>query len=63
MLIVGLFGVMILKKAFNFGAKNLKFIRVRLSYVMFILMLFVPHMNIIFVISTSNDHIINTIYA
>ena len=48
---------------FKFGANNFNFIRVRLGYVMLILMLFVPQMNIIFAISTSNNPIINKIYA
>ena len=34
-----------------------------LCYVMLILMLFAPQMNIIFAISTSNNPIINKIYA
>ena len=51
---------------FKFGAKNFDFIRVRLGqvrlgYVMLIFMLFPPQMSIIFVISTSNNPIINTI--
>ena len=52
------------KMTFKFGAKNFSFIRVRLgqvriAYVNFIL--FAPLMSIIFVISTLNNHIINTI--
>ena len=46
---------------FKYGANNLNFIRVRLGYVMLILMLFAPQMNIIFAISTSNNTIINKI--
>ena len=53
---------------FKFGANNFNFIRVRLGqvrlgYVMLILMLYAPQMNIIFAISTSNNPIINKIYA
>ena len=56
------------KTAFKFGANNFDFIRVRLGqvslgYVMLILMLFAPQMNIIFAISTSINTIINKIYA
>ena len=52
----------------KFGANNFNFIRVRvgqvrLGYVMLILRLFAPQMNIIFAISTSNNPIINKIYA
>ena len=48
---------------FKFGANNLNFVRVRLGYVMLcyvmlILMLFMPQINIIFAISTSNNPII-----
>ena len=51
---------------FRFGANNFNFIRVglgqvRLGYVMLILMLFAPQMNIIFAISTSNNPIINKV--
>ena len=49
--------------AFKFGANNFHFIRVRLGYVMLILMLFASQMNIIFAISTSNNPVINKIYA
>ena len=55
---MGLFEVMITKMAFKFGVNNLIFVRGRL-----ILMLIVSQMSIIFVISVSNDPIINTIYA
>ena len=53
---------------FKFGANNFNFIRVwigqiRLGYVMLILMLFAPQMNIIFAISTSNNSVINKIYT
>ena len=53
---------------FKFGANNFNFIRlrlgqVRLGYVMLISMLFAPQMNIIFAISTSNNPVINQIYA
>ena len=53
---------------FKFGANNVNFIRVRLGqvrlgYDMLIFMLFAPQMSIIFVISTSNNLIINIIYA
>ena len=58
-----LFKVMIPKMTFKLGANNFNFIRVRLSYVMLILILFAPQMNIIFAISTSNNLIINKIYA
>ena len=56
------------KITFKFGANNFNFIRVRLGqvrlgYVMLILMLFAPQMNIIFAISTSNNPVINKIYA
>ena len=54
------------KIIFKFGEENFNFIRVRLGqvrlgYVMLIFMLFAPQMSIIFVISTSNNPIINTI--
>ena len=53
---------------FKFGAKSFNFIRarldqVRLGYFILILMLVAPQMSIIFVISTSNNPIINTIKA
>ena len=60
--------VVIPNKTFKFCANNFTFIRVRLGqirlgYDMLILMLFAPQMNIIFAISTSNNPIINKIYA
>ena len=60
--------VVIPKITFKFGANNFNFIRVRLGqvrlgYVMLVLMLFAPQMNIIFAISTSNNPIINKIYV
>ena len=63
-----LFDVVIPKMSFKFGANNINFIRVvlgqvRLGYVMLIFMLFAPQMSIIFVIGTSNNPIIKTIYA
>ena len=63
-----LFEVVIPKMTFKFGANNVNFIRVRLGqvrlgYDMLIFMLFAPQMSIIFVISTSNNLIINIIYA
>ena len=63
-----LFEVVIPNITFKFGANNFNFIRVRLGqvrlgYVMLILMLFAPQMNIIFAISTSNNPIMNKIYA
>ena len=61
-----LFEVVILKITFKFGANNFNFIRVRLGQVRLyyvILMLFAPQMNIIFAIRTSNNLIINKIYA
>ena len=63
-----LFKVVIPKVTFKLGASNFNFIRarlgqVRLGYVMLILMLFAPQMNIIFAISTSNNPTINKIYA
>ena len=53
---------------FKFGANNFNFIKirlgqVRLGYVMLILMLFAPQMKTIFAISTSNNLVINKIYA
>ena len=56
------------KITFILGANNFNFIRVRLGqvrlgYVVLISMLFAPQMNIIFAISTSNNLIINKIYA
>ena len=56
------------KITFILGANNFNFIRVRLGqvrlgYVMLILMLFAPQMNIIFAISTSNKLIIKKNYA
>ena len=54
------------KMAFKFGAYNFNFIRVRLGQVRLgyvTLMLFAPQMSIIFAISTSNNPIINKIYA
>ena len=58
---------------FKFGANNINFIRVRLGqvrlgpvrlgYIVLILMLFGPQINIIFAISTSNNPIISKIYA
>ena len=65
---MGLFMVVVIPKmAFKFGA-NFIFIRVRLGqvmldYVMVILLLFAPQISMIFVISTSNNPIINKIYA
>ena len=63
-----LFEVVILKITCKLGANNFTFIRVRLGqvrlgYVMEILMLFAPQINIIFAIRTSNNPIINQIYA
>ena len=63
--------VVIPKRTFVLGANNFNFIRVRLgqvrlgylTYVMLILMLFAPQMNIIFTISPSNNPSINNIYA
>ena len=55
--------VMIPKMTFKFGANNFNFIRVKLGYDMLILMLFAPQMSIIFAISTSNNAVINQIYA
>ena len=54
--------------AFKFGANHFNFFRVglgqvRFCYAILFVMLFVPRMSIIFVISTLNDPIINTIYA
>ena len=65
---MGLFEVGIPKMTFKFGANNFKFIRVklgqvRLGYVMLICMLFAPQMSLIFVVSTSDNPIISTIYA
>ena len=65
---MGLFEVVIPKIAFKFGAINFNFLRVRLGevrqgYDMLIFMLFASQMSIIFVISTSNNPIISTIYA
>ena len=53
---------------FKFGANNFNFIRVRLGpvrlgYVTLNLMLFAPQINIIIAIGTSNNPIINKIYA
>ena len=67
-MIMRLLEVLIPNITFKFGASNFNFIRVRLGYVMLcyvmlILMLFAPQMNIIFSISTSNNPIINQIYA
>ena len=53
---------------FKFSVNYFNFIRiglvqVRLGYVMLIVMLFAPQMSIIFAISTSDNSIINKIYA
>ena len=45
---MGLFEVVIPKMS-KFGAKNLNFIRVRIGYVMLILMLFAPQMSTMFI--------------
>ena len=63
-----LLDVVIPNITFKVGANRFYFIRVRLGkvrlgYVMLILMLFAPQMNIIFAISTSNNPIINKLCA
>ena len=70
LLIIELFEVVIPKIAFKFGANNFNFIRVRLGQVRLDLdtlckfLCYLHHkMSIIFVISTSNNPIINTINA
>ena len=69
LLIMRLFEVVIPKMAFKCGANNFNFIRVRLgqvrlsTYLMLIVVLIAPQVSIIFAISSSNNPIINKIYA